>query len=139
VEAYRRDFSQAERHQRQVPISKRENLHLIRALRVQKVQNKELFSYLIKGLVSLLNTRQLNCSALVQVASDLHILKMRSKQVFRFIITYFIQQGYTHKDLALLGTEEATRFLIAVAVGDSSSNDKYFFNEIEDYISQEIE
>ena len=71
-------------------MDKNELLKLINALRLMKIQDKELWSYLTKGLVTLMNTRQLNCKQLLNVTWELYNLKLKSSKLYEFIVTYFI-------------------------------------------------
>ena len=70
-------------------MEKYELLRLVRSLQIRKIRNKELWSLLTKGLVTLMNTRQLNCSNIANITWDLHLLKLKSSKLYEFIVTYF--------------------------------------------------
>ena len=70
-------------------MDKQELLKLIRALCIKRIKDKELWSFLTKGLITLMNTRQLSCKNLANVTWDLYLLKMKSSKLFNFIVIYF--------------------------------------------------
>jgi hypothetical protein len=76
-------------------LPKRELLSLMKSLRMQKLQEKDLWQLLMQQFVVNLNSRQLSCWELCNATYDLHQLKMRSAKLFEIIVLYFEKMGFT--------------------------------------------
>ena len=53
------------------------------------MQDKQMWSILTKGLVTLMNTRKLTLADLARVTHELQLLKLKSTKLFDFIVAYF--------------------------------------------------
>ena len=72
-----------------------ELLHITSALKHRQVRHKEIWAWLMKAMVQLLNRRQFNCKDICQLSYDLYSVKITQPAIYQFFVKYFQLMGFT--------------------------------------------
>ena len=122
----------------QVMIPKRQFFQIVKSLRLYKIRNKEVWSYMVKSFVTLMNLRSLSQQELVEAVINFHLMKVSSQKLFEFIVTYQNIQGFDHNSLIPLRQERVLIYFECLSKWYYELNNEKFFNSVDNYIKMNI-
>lgn len=93
----------------------------------------------MKPLLFLFNTKQLQLADLASISHQLFIVKLQAPKLFEIIVKYFLDQGYTSRDLEGIGHRSAMNLIHSVAYCHNKNDNQEFFNIVKAYIKNNMD